>query len=67
MQTIIVEVMTRNTEINAIRYWYLLDLESNVDKVVSPDGECLSGYILMIFFGSRIKDRIRFELQMGVI
>ena len=49
MQTIIVEVMTRNTEINAIRYWYLLDLESNVDKVVSPDGECLSGYILMIF------------------
>ena len=42
MQTIIVEVMTRNTEINAIRYWYLLDLESNVDKVVSPDGECLS-------------------------
>ena len=47
VKTIISEDITRNTAINAIKFWYLRSLKLNVDKVVCLDAERFSGYILM--------------------
>ena len=47
VKTITSEEITRKTAINPIKYWYLLSLQLNVDKVVCLDAERFSGYILM--------------------